>query len=171
MMTDQKNKKGWPVLFASPRGLYSLLKSAFEGIVLDVNGGDGLRGLYAAFLLEAAPLVDRPGLAQVAALYRALGAWWIDLAEAFLPSTVPVFETTKVLMRRKHQRLLAGGQAAVDEVRPLTEQLQALHLEVSRAFPLDAAQIAALFAGLAERLRGLHAAEVAAAGALQEVVQ
>jgi hypothetical protein len=168
MLTDKKNKKAWPVLFAAPRGLYGLLKSAFEGINLGTDGPDGLRGLYADFLLEAAPLVDRPGLAQVAGLYRALAAQWVDLAEAFLPSSVPVFETTKDLVRRKHQRLRAAGQAAVAEVQALTDQLQALHAEVSREFPLDAAQIQSLFADLSVRLRALYAAEVAAARALQE---
>jgi hypothetical protein len=170
MLTDRKNKKAWPVVFATPRGLYSLLKSAFEGITLGVDGPDGLRGLFADFLLEAAPLVNRPALAQVAGQYRDLAAQWVDLADAFLPAAVPVFATAKDLMRRKHHRLMAEGQAAVAEVQPLSDQLQALHAAVSRDFPLDASQIRALFANLAERLHALHSAEVAAARALQEAI-
>jgi hypothetical protein len=170
MLTDRKNKKAWPVLFGTPRGLYGLLKSAFEGITLGTDGPDGLRGLYAGFLLEAAPLVDRPALTQLSGLYRALAVQWADLADAFLPSSVPVFATTKDLMRRKHQRLRAEGQAVVAEVQPLTDQLQALHAEVSRDFPLDAAQTQALFASLSERLHALYAAELAAARALQEAL-
>jgi hypothetical protein len=170
MLTDKKNKKAWPVLFATPRGLYGLLKSAFEGIALGTDGPDGLRGLYADFLHEAAPVVDRPALVQVAALYRALAAQWADLADAFLPSSVPVFETTKDLLRRKHQRLRAEGEAAVNEVEPISARLQALHAEVSRNFPLDADPIQALFADLSERLHALYAAEVAAANALQEAL-
>jgi len=45
MMTDKKNKKGWPNLFPRPRGLYGLLKSVFEGVELTGTGGGGLRGL------------------------------------------------------------------------------------------------------------------------------
>lgn len=170
MVTDKKNKKGWPNLFPTPKGLYALLKSVFEGVELADNGGGALRGLYADFLDEAAPLVERPALAEVAGRYRALAAQWSALAEAALPDRVPGFKETKAVLRRKHTRLLAAGSAAEAEVWPLTRQLEALYGQLNPAFPLDAAEIAALWAELGERLHALYAAEREAAGALRQAI-
>jgi len=170
MMTDKKNKKGWPVLFASPRGLYGLLQSVFEGIELDGAGGGGLRGLFADCLQEAAPLLNRPDLLPLADRYRSLAERWTALAEAALPDRVPAFRQAKSLLRRKHDRLQAEGEAAVDGVRSLTAELQALHQELNQAFPLDALQTQMLFTDLSDRLHALYAAEVDAARALTETV-
>ena len=94
LMTDQKNKKGWPVLFADRRGLYSTLTSLFEAIKLQGAPG-GLRGMYADFLLEAAAVVDDPRLMEPAQHYAALAAQWHALAEAALPDSVPQFKRGK----------------------------------------------------------------------------
>lgn len=58
MMTDAKNKKGWPVVFKDGKGLYSTLRSIHEGIKLFGTDGGGLRYMYAAFLNEAAPILN-----------------------------------------------------------------------------------------------------------------
>src|SRR5690606_8666641 len=74
MMTDTRNKKGWPVVFKDRKGLYITLRSVFEGIVLDDTEGAGLRLLYADFLDEAALLLDTPALSEAAARYRQAAA-------------------------------------------------------------------------------------------------
>jgi hypothetical protein len=170
LMVDKKNKKGWPVLFANPRGLYGLLQSAFEGIELNGTGGGGLRGLYADFLDEAAPLVGKPALNEIAERYRLLAARWTAVAEAALPDRVSGFKQAKSLLRRRHDRLKAEGEAAVDGIRPLTAELQALHKELNTSFPLDALQTQVLFTDLSDRLHALYAAEVDTARALAEIV-
>jgi hypothetical protein len=170
MLTDKKNKKGWPVLFADPSGLYGLLQSVFEGIELTDAGGGGLRSLYAAFLDEAAPLVGLPALREVADRYRSLAARWTALAEAALPDRVTEFRQAKALLRRKQDRLLAEGEAAVEGVRSTTAEIQALHAQLNRAFPLDSLQTQVLFADLSDRLHALYAAEVDTARALAEVI-
>ena len=53
MMTDSKNKKGWPTVFKGGRGLYGTLRTVYETIEHIGTGGGGLRGLYADFLDEA----------------------------------------------------------------------------------------------------------------------
>jgi hypothetical protein len=65
MMTDEKNKKGWPVVFKDRRGLYSTLRSTFEAVELD-NGGGGLRSVYAGFLEEAADVTGNHALNDTA---------------------------------------------------------------------------------------------------------
>ena len=170
MMTDRKNPKAWPVLFANPRGLYGLLQSVYEGIALDGTGGDGLRSLYAAFLDEAAPIVGRPALAEVATRYRELAAEWVALAAAALPGDVPELRQARELLREKHERLMDGGEAAVVATEPLAARIHAHYTALNRDFPLDAVATETLFADLADRLRALHANEVAAAGALGEAL-
>jgi len=169
-MTDRKNPKGWPVLFANRRGLYGLLQPVFEGIALDGTGGDGLRSLYAAFLDEAAPIVGRPALAEVATRYRELAAEWVALAAAALPGDVPELRQARELLREKHERLMDGGEAAVVATEPLAARIHAHYTALNRDFPLDAVATETLFADLADRLRALHANEVAAAGALGEAL-
>ena len=61
MLTDTRNAKSWPNVFARRPGLVNALLSAFEEIEpLGTHGGH-LRGLFADFLSEAASLLeDRP---------------------------------------------------------------------------------------------------------------
>jgi len=106
----------------------------------------------------------------VAGRYRALAAQWTALAEAALPDRVPGFKETKALLRRKDERLMAAGSDAEAEVLPVTRQLGALYDQFNPAFPLDAAEIAALLAELGERLNAIYAAEKEAAAALREAI-
>jgi hypothetical protein len=170
LMTDTKNPKGWPVVFASRRGLYTALKSLFEGVELANNDGGGLRGLYAAFLDEAAGLLQRPALAEAAVAYRALARQWTALAEAALPDTVPALAETRRLLRQKHALLMAQGEAGVALAQPVTAQLAALGRQTSQEFPLEAPAVIALFADLGERLAGLYASENAALATLKQAL-
>jgi hypothetical protein len=169
LMTDTKNAKGWPVVFKTQRGLYTALKSIFEGIELAGNEGGGLRGLYAEFLDEAAGLLQRPALGQVAATYRALAGQWTTLAEAALPDTEPAFKETKRLLRQK-QAALMQGEAGVAAAEPVTAQLADLGRRTSRDFPLDAPAVSALFNDLGERIAQLYAAENEALAELRAAV-
>ena len=169
MMTDHKNAKGWHVVFADRRGLYGALKSIYEGIELIDTGGGGLRGLYADFLDEAAAIVNRPALREVAAEYRSLAARWSALANSALPDNVEPLRETRQLMRQKHDLLMAKGAAA--ETQPLTEKLEALFGQYNRAFPMSDAEIDQLFSTLGEQLLALYEAETAALASLKNAAQ
>ena len=80
------------------------------------------------------------------------------MAEAALPDTVPAFKETKRLLRRKHKALMKG-QAGVAAAQPITDQLADLGRRTSREFPLEAAEVNALFGDMGERLSALYAAE------------
>ncbi len=108
LMTDQKNKKGWPVVFRDRRGLYSTLTSLFEAIELQGAPG-GLRGMYRDFLLEAANVVNNPRLQEPAEHYAALAKQWHALAEEALPDTVPQFKRAKQVLRERQHVLRKGG--------------------------------------------------------------
>ncbi|HLU11730.1 MAG TPA: DUF4872 domain-containing protein, partial [Oceanobacillus sp.] len=169
VMTDRKNAKGWHVVFADRRGLYGALKSIYEGIELIDTGGGGLRGLYADFLDEAAAIVNRPALREVAAEYRSLAARWSALANSALPDNVEPLRETRQLMRQKHDLLMAKGAAA--ETQPLTEKLEALFGQYNRAFPMSDAEIDQLFSTLGEQLLALYEAETAALASLKNAAQ
>ncbi|MFN8469734.1 MAG: BtrH N-terminal domain-containing protein [Caldilineaceae bacterium] len=164
LMTDRKNKKGWPVLFADRRGLYSTFVSLFEAIELQGAPG-GLRGLYADFLLEAAAVIDNPHLGEPARHYAALAGQWHALAEEALPDAVPQFKRAKQLLRARHAVLRRGGEAW-RTTQPLTEELRSIRSACNLDFPLDDQEIADLFAALQTRLQAIYQAEVAAVQAL-----
>lgn len=168
LMTDPKNKKGWPVLFKDRRGLYSTLVSLFEGIELQ-GSPSGLRGLYSDFLLEAADVVQNPRLKEPAERYAALAKDWHALAEDALPDTVPLFKRAKQLLRERHNVLLKGGDAW-RMTQPLTEELRALRSECNLNFPLNDQEISALFSTLQGRLQGIYEAEVEAVKSLKDSI-
>jgi hypothetical protein len=165
LITDGKNAKGWQKLFADRRGLFSTLISLFEAIALSGAPG-GLRGLYADFLREASPIVQKPALVETAAQYDALAVLWDALADEALPDAVPLFADTKRLLRERHAILKQGGDAW-RTTEPLTQQLRAHRSEGNLNLPLNDAQVADLFAALQSRLNSIYAAEVAALDALR----
>jgi hypothetical protein len=166
LMIDPKNKKGWPVLFEDRRGLYSTLVSLFEAIELQGAPG-GLRGLYSDFLMEAASIVNNPGLNEAAERYTALATEWHALAEEALSDAVPQFKRAKQLLRERQGVLLMGGEAW-RTTQPLTEQLRAIRSECNLNFPLDDQEIAALFAALQNRVQTIYQAEGEAIKSLKD---
>jgi hypothetical protein len=166
LMTDQKNKKGWPVVFKDRRGLYSTLTSLFEAIELQGAPG-GLRGMYNDFLLEAANVVNNPRLKEPAEHYAALAKHWHALAEEALPDTVPQFKRAKQVLRERQNVLLKGGEAW-RTTQPLTEELRVIRSECNLNFPLNDQEISALFSTLQTRLQAIYQAEVEAIKSLKD---
>jgi hypothetical protein len=85
LLTDPRDRKGWPKLFPVPDQRRAALDSVVRGLGGPGASGSAHRRLYAAFLDEAAELLDRPALAEVADIYRDLGDRWaavIQLAAA-----------------------------------------------------------------------------------------
>ena len=89
-LADLKDKRGWPKLF--PPGLK--LQKGLTGLqrAADAHGTGALRGLYADFLDEAAALLQRPALREVATTYRAVAAAWSELAGVALPADVRAWQ-------------------------------------------------------------------------------
>jgi hypothetical protein len=162
MYTDGKNKKGYPVVFKDRRGLFSTLRSTFEGITMDVGEG-ALRGLYARFLREAAAITGDDTLLPAADAYAALAHEWDAFADAALPDAP--FAPFKALLRERHARILQGGDVWRDCVAQ-TAEIDALTSAYNRDFPLDDAATHALFAHLGERMMAIYEAELRALGML-----
>jgi hypothetical protein len=170
MMTDVKNKKGWPTVFKGGRGLYGTLRTIYEGIEHIGTGGGGLRGMYADFLDEAAPILDNGDLKTTATLYRDLHKRWGALGQAALPDQLDVFKATKEMLDRRAVINLERGGEGLEEITPINDELHEIKGELNDNFPLSEPETAALFAGLQTHLERIYQAEKEALGALQTAV-
>ena len=170
MMTDSKNKKGWPVVFKEKVGLYSTLRSLHEGIKHFGTAGGGLRGFYADFLDEAEAILNMPGLGEAATQYRQVAALWSSFAEAVLPDSIAPLKETKALLAQKYALFLAQGTGADAELRQLSQQLQDMEVELNGRFPISDQEMHALFANMQTHLEQIHDAEQGALAALAEAI-
>ncbi len=162
LMTDAEHAKGWPVVFARRRGLYDALKSVYEAVSPGGPQGGSLRDLYAEFLTEAAPIVRRPQLDEIAYHYKYINVRWSNLGELALPTEVPLLARTKELLARRQALYAALGGDGLVERRAINEELDGLDAAVAEEFPLNDREIDALFATLQEELSGIYAAEIEA---------
>ncbi len=82
LMTDQRNAKAWPRVFADGHGLFGALIAIVESVDAGASPWGGhLRDLYATSLDETAVALDRPALADAARAWRAAADAWDELAE------------------------------------------------------------------------------------------
>ena len=171
MMTDTKNKKGWPVVFKDGKGLYSTLRSIHEGIKLFGTDGGGLRTMYSNFLSEAAPILNNNALNDAAERYKALGQLWAAFADAVLPERIQPLGETRKLLAQKYAVYNEKGGEGLDEVGELSGQLTDLEIELNSNMPLSAAETNVLFAEMQEHLYGLYTAEKAALDTLKAAIE
>ena len=159
---EGRGRDSWSRSFPRGRRLWNGLTFAHQFIDCHGTGGGLLRTLYAAGLLEAAELTGMDRLTGVAERYAALGAAWSDLARATLPDAVPLLREAREIQSENARRYLEAGVSVAPDMRRALERLAEIGAEVSADFPLDEAAVADLRADLAERVRAIHAAEVAA---------
>jgi len=79
MLTDRKDRKAWPTLFAEGPRAFAALKRTYEWVACFVAPGAG-RPLYAEFLDDAARILAQPALRTSASAFRDAGQRWSDLA-------------------------------------------------------------------------------------------
>lgn len=170
LLTDTRNAKAWPKVFADPTGLVGALVSAYEGIEPIGPDGGNLRVLFADFVEEAAVLLDRPELGEVAERYREIAAAWHDLAEATLPLTEPDLAAIRDLLAAVSAQVVGEGDAGAEAAERAAGQLWALRGRWRAASPFEQAAAAAMFADLGARLQAIYTAETAAVAHLGRLV-
>jgi Domain of unknown function (DUF4872) len=158
LLTDTRNAKAWPNVFADGRGLAGALLAAYEGIEPVGSDGGHLRALYADFLDEAAALLDEPRLGEAASAYRALAERWHALAELVLPADVPAFATLREELATVHESVMARGDAGAEEAAAAAERMWALRSELDASPPVEPD-----FGALSEAVGAIYEAEVEAA--------
>lgn len=173
LLVDNKDKRGWPKLFSPGPQLVQALSAAFEHIALGgtfaaTTPGAG-RPLYADFVDEAAALLNRPALREVAVQFRASARLWDELTATLLPDTIPALQTTRQLLLQRQQLFIQQGNASVDERQAINQKLAALKGSIIKEFPMTDGEVIALRENLRDQLLRLYDQEQAAALHLREL--
>jgi hypothetical protein len=79
LLTDAKDKKGWPVVFSDGPRAFSGLQRLYECIECQSAPQAG-RTMYADFLEDSAKALAVPALKKAATTYREAGAMWAAIA-------------------------------------------------------------------------------------------
>jgi len=171
LMTDTRNAKAWPKVFADGRGIAGALLSIWEGALpLGMSGGH-LRDLYADFLDQAASLLGEPRITEAAEPWRAAAEAWQAVVAAALPSSIPELERLRDLT--VHVRESVADPASVDppEATDAADELWQLRSALDEGLPLDGPATQQLFEALGHSLAEVYRRETAAHAKLKEVVE
>jgi hypothetical protein len=149
MTTDTRNKKGWPNVFADGRGIGSAMASVYT----NAGRAHHLRGLYADFLDEAADMLGRPALRDVAAAWREAAAAWDALVDAALPPGDELRElidrADAAISRGEDASRPAAARWALQARRDEAGEPPALREHVSAMYEAEVAALGRLGAALA----------------------
>lgn len=161
MLTKPGKKNSWTKILPEGELLYAGLKSAFS--FSQLFGKDASRtaerDLFAAFLQEAAVILDKPDLAQVADQFRAAGQAWRALGDALLPDDVPLLKQTREALVQQHEAFLFTGEMTQ------VETLKALRAQAGELGALENVKTR-----IAEQVRVLHDLERDAIASLQGII-
>jgi hypothetical protein len=170
LLTDTRNAKAWPRVFADRVSLFDACLSVYENLEPRAGSdGGNLRGLYAEFLEEAAGLLDAPKLDGAAAAYREAADRWGQVAEVALPADAEPFAEARRLTDQL-QAEVERGDAGRDRAAATAGRLWALRDRWRPAFPGDGDRVEALLAKLAAAVGAACRAEEAALAALAGAV-
>lgn len=173
MLTTTRNKNSWARYFEPGRRLVAALAGygAHPGVyewIATFGAGDGAeRGLYAAFLEEAAVLLDKPALSEVAAQFRESQQAWQALALASLPEGVALLKEIRELQQQRHTLFVEAGDTGIAERETINMRLDGLREQARTAFPLGEGAVTAFREELAEHVEKIRDIEQAAIAALQ----
>jgi hypothetical protein len=160
MMTDERNAKAWPRVFADGHGLFGSLLALLESVDGQVGPlGGHLRELYAASLDEAAAALDNPALGDAAQAWRGVADQWEELADAAVPPDLDGAADAVEAVETLHEAVMAG-EPGRERVRAAAETAWTIRGRYADAFPLPADRVAAILEDLGERLGAIHRAEV-----------
>jgi hypothetical protein len=124
-LRDTRGKAGWASRFAAPVPFFHGLRRLYEGIEEEYTAPGGTRPLYASFLAEAAPIVDRPQWMEASALFRQAGTHWSALADRALEVTRGLGGYAE-LAEERLDLMLREGYGAVDRIRELNRRIEAV---------------------------------------------
>lgn len=159
-LTSPKDKDRWERVFAPGKRFWNGLKSIHLFAEYYGTGGGLSRPMMADFLTGAGDAIKQPALKTLGKHYAVLGEQWTALADAALPDSVPSLAETKKQLALYAEQFHSGGSA--DEQRACWSRLAQLEEQAAKKFPLTPDECAELRADLSERVRDLHAAELAA---------
>ncbi len=171
MLTNTKNKKGWPNCFPGGPPLHGAMSTVFEQIELRGYGGSAFRGLYADFLDQAAGVLKKSALKKVAEQFRESEASWRAISDAALPDSIPLLKETREALTRRSVLIRKPRTAAIDkELESLRDRFKQLHERSAKELSLSKADTLDLFGAISERVLETEKIERAAFTELSSIV-
>ena len=171
MLTNTKNKKGWPNCFPGGPPLHGAMSTVFAQIELRGYGGSAFRGLYADFLDQAAGVLKKAALRKVAEQFRESEASWRAISEAALPDSIPLLKETRDALTRRWVLLRKPRTTAIDkELESLRDRLQQQHERSAKELSLSKADTLDLFGAISKRVLETEKIERAAFTELSRIV-
>ena len=167
LLTRPKMRLSWEKEFPAGGKMLAGLTSAFSDINTFGKNGHAERDVYAAFLDEAAVLLDKPALKDVATQFRESGQAWDALSRALLPESIPPFAETGELMLERHRIFLERGNAALPRIREIDVRLEEIKAEVTADFPLSDAEVVEMRQNLRDHVLAIRDVEQPAIAELQ----
>lgn len=170
LMTDQRNAKAWPRVFADGHGLFSALLGIVESV--DANAspwGGHLRDLYATSLEEAAVALDRPALVDAAQAWRGAADAWDELADSAVPPDLDGADDAVAAIEALRSAV-TDGDAGRRRARDAADTAWAIRARYADTFPLPADRIDEILRDLGTQLSVIHEAEVAAVEATARAI-
>jgi hypothetical protein len=171
MLTNTKNKKGWPNCFPGGPPLHGAMSTVFAQIELRGYGGSAFRGLYADFLDQAAGVLKKSALKKVAEQFRESEASWRAISDAALPDLIPLLKETREALTRRSVLIRKPRTTAIDkELESLRDRLKQLHERSAKELSLSKADTLDLFGAISERVLETEKIERAAFTELSSIV-
>ena len=171
MLTNTKNKKGWPNCFPGGPPLHGAMSTVFEQIELRGYGGSAFRGLYADFLDQAAGVLKKSAFRKVAEQFRESEASWRAISDAALPDSISLLKETRETLTRRSVLIRKPRTTEIDkELESLRDRLKQLHERSAKELSLSKADTLELFGAISERVLETEKIERAAFTELRSIV-
>ncbi|MDX1614310.1 MAG: BtrH N-terminal domain-containing protein [Candidatus Promineifilaceae bacterium] len=167
-LTNPRARLAWEKVFPPGRKMLAGLASAYHDIIHFGKRADPAdRGKFAHFLDEAAVILERSALAEVADHFRRAAEAWQALGLALLPDEVEPFGQYRRLADRSHALFAHQGAAATEMRRQIATEQEALLAAMEADFPLDTAAVQALREQIAVQVLAVRDIEAQAVTALK----
>ena len=171
MLTNTKNKKGWPNCFPGGPPLHGAMSTVFDQIELRGYGGSAFRGMYADFLDQAAGVLKKSALKKVAQQFRESEASWLAISDAALPDSIPLLKETREALTRRSVLIRKPRSNAIDkELESLRDRLKQLRERSAKELSLSKADTLDLFGAISKRVLEAEKIERAAFTELSSIV-
>lgn len=170
LLTKPKQRQSWEKEFPAGPKMYAGLHTAYSHFDATGIRGDAERGLYATFLEEAATILNKPQLQQVAEMFRASSAAWRELAAVLLPDEVALFGETRQLLQQKDLLFRTQGNDALPEIHQINERLTAIRNRMETEFPLATEEVVAHREAIANQLLQIRDLEEEAVTTLRTIM-
>lgn len=145
LLTDKRDPKGWPKVFASGREALAGLGRAYECLQHEYTGPAAGRPLYAEFLAEAAWITGDNRFAEVTQKFRASGVLWDGLTERIRHCPDAAVKRRCEITDIRAELLDAQGAKATPQLKALFDE----RMELGNECKLNAAGAGELYAAIA----------------------